>query len=347
MVTSRVFGTMPDGREVKLYRIENKFGEYAEICDLGVVIHALCVLDREGNIGDTVLGCPDVENMLGKSFKAATIGRCANRIAYGKCVLDGRELQLDVTDRGVNFIHGGSGNWAFRLFDAEVESATTVAFRYTDNGEGGFGNRCEVCVRMSFDDEHRLSINYNVTPEGTTVISPTNHAYFNLDDFRDVRDHEFTLLSHNLARLGASRTPEGGLVPVLGTAADFTKGRTLRECMESDPAFFERMGRPNYDDFFVLDREREDNLVAVLYSPRTGRRMNTYTDMQCAIIYTPAGCTGKHPDKTVEELPDYAAICIETQFVPNAVNVPEFDSPVFRAGEKFVSTTVYEFEVVK
>lgn len=339
MTTKTFFGRLADGRDVNLFKIENSFGEYAEICDYGAVIQSLVVLDRDGRLGDTVLACPTVNEMQGKSFKAATIGRCANRIAYGKCVLDGRELSLDINDRGVNFIHGGAGNWAFRLFEGSINPDGSVSFTYTDRGEGGFGTTAEVKVTFSFGDDHRLAIHYEVlSVDGTTILSPTNHAYFNLGDFEDIRDEEFTLYSANRALLGPSRTPEGGLDPVAGTAYEF-RGKAVGEMMKLLPE-----GVKGFDDFFVLDRQREDKLVAVLYSPKTGRVMNTYTDMQSAIIYTPVNCTSR-PDKSGKVTCDYSAICIETQFVPNAVNCPEFDQPVFRAGEKLDTTTVYEFSV--
>lgn len=40
------------------------------------------------------------------------------------------------------------------------------------------------------------------------------------------------------------------------------------------------------------------------------------------------------------------AVCLETQFVPNAKNCPQFKFPVFRKGEKLISTTVYAFNIL-
>lgn len=343
MMEKRAFGVLDDGRGINLYKITNSFGEYVELCDYGAVIHSLCVRDRDGRIGDVVLGCADAAAMQKGSMKGATIGRVANRIEYGKCVIDGKELQLE-TNRGGHFLHGGSGNYAFRLFEARDITDDGVTFCLRDTGEGGFGNCVDACVRFTFDDAHRLTIHYTMVPEETTILCPTNHAYFNLSDLADIRDDELTLYTHNLAKSGESGVPTGGLTPVAGTPADFTTPRRIGDAMASDLSFFPE-GRVGFDHFFVLDREREDNLAAVLKSERTGRVMRTYTDMQSVILFTPGHCTGK-PDKSGELKPEYAAVCIECQFVPNAVNVPEFDSPVFRAGEKLDTTTVYEFDTI-
>ena len=36
-------------------------------------------------------------------------------------------------------------------------------------------------------------------------------------------------------------------------------------------------------------------------------------------------------------------VCFETQFPPNAINVPTFPHPVAKAGEEVVTTTIYKF----
>ncbi len=337
MITERVFGALSDGREVRLYRIENSFGEYAEICCYGAVIQSVFVPDRNGRLQNAVLSCPAVSDMEKRSFKAATIGRVGNRIAYGRCRLHGEDVQLEISEKP-NLLHSGSSNWAYKLFSGEITGENTVTLRHTDMGECGFNDRVEAAVSFTFDDRHTLTIRYEVTPERETVLSPVNHAYFNPGDFSDARELELTLRASALAARGPSGTPEGGLISVDGTPFDFRAGKRLRDNMKKLP-----LRRRFYDDFYVLDGAEADLPVASLYSPKTGRVINAFTDMQCAIIYTPVGYN--YPDASGVKLPPYPAVCIECQFVPNAVNVPEFRSPVFGAGEKLVSETAYEFTV--
>lgn len=335
MITERIFGRLSDGRDVKLYKIQNSFGEYAEICCYGAVIQSVFVPDRNGRLENAVLSCPAVPDMEKKSFKAATIGRVGNRIAYGRCRLHGEEVSLEISEKP-NLLHSGSSNWAYKLFSGEITGENAVTLRHTDMGECGFNDRVDAAVSFTFDDSHRLTIRYELTPERETVLSPTNHAYFNPGDFCDARDLILTLRSSNLAARGPSGTPEGGLIPVEGTPFDFREGKKLGEDMAKLPPV-----RRYYDDFYVLDDAKVGEPIASLYSPATGRVINAYTDMQCAIIYTPFGY--HYEDASGVDLPSYPAVCIECQFVPNAVNVPEFRSPVFGAGEKLVSETAYEF----
>lgn len=41
----------------------------------------------------------------------------------------------------------------------------------------------------------------------------------------------------------------------------------------------------------------------------------------------------------------HSGICLETQFYPNSCNDKRFPSPLLEAGTKFVSRTVYKFEL--
>ena len=72
--------------------------------------------------------------------------------------------------------------------------------------------------------------------------------------------------------------------------------------------------------------------------------MKVLTDMQSVIFFTPDKCPMRKGKRGIT-YPFYGGICLETQYVPNAVNLPEFDSPIFHAGEAMESTTVYAFSV--
>ena len=47
--------------------------------------------------------------------------------------------------------------------------------------------------------------------------------------------------------------------------------------------------------------------------------------------------------KTTKAYGQYDAICLEAQMVPNAVNLPQFDSPVIKAGKKVYHACGYRF----
>ena len=333
MIKKREFGKLPDGRVISLYSIQNAGGEYIEVLDFGASIHSIYVKDAKGNLGNVILNVSDPVELLDQSFEGVTIGRYANRIAYGRFEIDGKVTQLE-TNEGHNYLHGASGNYAFRMFQAEVkEEDNKVVFTVRDNGEAGFGCAVDVTVSFTFGDDHQLKIDYVMIPEDATILCPTNHAYFNLSDGGDVRDHELQIDAAQVSVNGASGVPEGENAGVEGTPVDFRIKREIREAIKADTnGFFG--SEPNYYDHCLLLQREDFGKIAELVSPQSGRLMRVYTDLPSIMLYTP-------PPK---EDGRYKAVCIETQFVPNSVNCPNiYRSPVYRKGEKLVSQTIYEF----
>lgn len=344
MITVKEFGALPDGRMVKLYTITNCHGEYVELTDFGACVHSIFVRDRENRISDVLLGVTEASELASRALEGTCIGRVGNRIKAGKCVLDGEQVQLEVNVGG-NFLHGASGNYAFRMFTAMPEpDGQSVRFYLEDNGGGGFTDTVDVWLRYSFDDESRLTLHYEMIPrEKTTILCPTNHAYFNLGYYGDVRSHRVRIYSGILAAKGEGNVPDGRCLDVTGTAFDFRQERSIQEGLESDVQGMLPKDKFGYDDFYVLPGSGM-RLACELYAPESGRRMKTYTDMQSLIFFTPTNCANRKGKRGVV-YPNYGGVCMETQFVPNAVNCHEFDSPVFRPGEKLDTTTVYAFSV--
>ena len=89
------FGTLESGEAADLYILTNASGASVEITNFGGIIRAINVPDRDGKIGNVVLGYKDVSGYQPLcGYLGALIGRVGNRIADGKCVLDGKELTL-------------------------------------------------------------------------------------------------------------------------------------------------------------------------------------------------------------------------------------------------------------
>src|SRR5690349_7582409 len=84
-ITSTAFGKMPDGREVKLYMLQNNQGMRMSVMNYGGIIVSLTAPDRNGKFEDVVLGYDSLAPYLkGNPYFGALIGRYGNRIAKGK-----------------------------------------------------------------------------------------------------------------------------------------------------------------------------------------------------------------------------------------------------------------------
>lgn len=343
MITRTQFGIFPDGREVSLYTISNSFGESAGLLDYGAAVHSLRVRDRDGRIGDVVLGVEKAEELLQYSFEGVTIGRCANRIAQGRYLWKGKEYQLEQNRNG-HFFHGAGGNYAHQMFAAKYrKDGDRVTFCLRDTGKGGFDCEADVRITFIFDDLHRLTISYEITPEADTLISPTNHAYFNLSGQCDVRKHLLRICSDRIAQKDDEGIPRGTVKEVCSTDMDFRRPRSIGEAME------QRRGqagakRPVYDEYYML--EAQGDPAAELFASDTGRVMRVYTDMPALILFTPYAKEARR-GKYGEVYQGYCAICLETQYIPNAVNCAGFLKPIVLAHQTFYSETSYEFGVIE
>ena len=61
-VTKTIYDTMPDGREVYLYTIENNNHVSAGIITRGATLNSFCCPDKDGVNGDIIAG---FDNILG------------------------------------------------------------------------------------------------------------------------------------------------------------------------------------------------------------------------------------------------------------------------------------------
>ena len=67
-----------------------------------------------------------------------------------------------------------------------------------------------------------------------------------------------------------------------------------------------------------------------------------YTDLPVIQIYS-GNFLIAEPGKARAVYKKRAAICIETQDYPDAVNKEQFEGPVLKAGEVYETTTAYKF----
>src|ERR1051325_8846429 len=154
----KVFGTMPDGTPVKIYRLTNRHGMVAKVTEYGAILTELWVPDRDGKPGDVVLGFDNLERYLkGHPFFGAIAGRVANRIAKGKFPLDGKEYTLAINN-GTNNLQGGRKGFDKQVWDAKPLAGTdreqAIEFHYlSKDGEENYPGTLDVTVVYTLTDD--------------------------------------------------------------------------------------------------------------------------------------------------------------------------------------------------
>ena len=62
MISKKLFGTLPDKREVDIYELKNSNGVSASVITYGATWQSLFAPDRDGNFEDVLIGFDDLES---------------------------------------------------------------------------------------------------------------------------------------------------------------------------------------------------------------------------------------------------------------------------------------------
>src|SRR6059036_1519830 len=214
-----------DSKPTDLYTLKNGTGMVVKVTNQGAKIVQILVPDKNGQLGDVVLGYETVDQYVaGRASYGAVIGRYANRIAKGRFTLNGQEYQLPVNN-GPNHLHGGRGSH-FRVWDAKQIDDRSVRLTYVfKDGEEGYPGNTTLTVVYMVTDDQELKIVYEAVTDKPTVVNFTNHAFFNLagKGHGDILGHELTINADRFTPIDATSIPTGELRAVAGTPFDFTR----------------------------------------------------------------------------------------------------------------------------
>jgi aldose 1-epimerase len=334
------FGKLSDGTAVELFTLRNAHGLVAKITNYGATITELHVPDRNGDLGDVVLGFDNLGQYLeGHPCFGCTVGRVANRIARGRFVLDGKSYTLAINN-GPNHLHGGLKGFDKVVWQAAPLKGAAVKFAYTSpDGEEGYPGALAVEVTMSLTDADELRLDYRAVTDKPTPVNLTNHSYFNLAGQGDVLAHELRLAADYYTPADAELIPTGQIAPVKGTPLDFSTPQPIGS------RFSQLRGDPTgYDNNFVLNGAGKAlGWAARLYEPGSGRVMELSTTEPGVQLYTANFLDGSLTGKGGAVYRRHAAVCLEAQHYPDSVNQPKFPSIILRPGQTYLQTTVHKF----
>lgn len=337
------FGKTKEGTEVTLYTLENKNGMKVQAIDYGANIVSLYAPDQEGRLDDIVLGFDSVSGYeVNGCFFGSLIGRHGNRIGGARFELNGVTYELEKND-GANNLHGGTPGYNKVMYQAEVEENSVTFARTSPDMEQGYPGNLDVRVTYTLTDDNELKITYHAKSDKDTLCNMTNHSYFNLKGHNggEITDHKVWIKANGFTETSDDLIPNGTIVDVTGTPMDFRQKKAIGNDIGADYKPLQIAG--GYDHNFVLDKEPGKlEKVAEVSEDTTGRTMEVYTDLPGMQLYT-GNFIEKEDGKNDTQYTKRTGVCFETQFFPNSINVPSFESCVLKAGEDFTSTTIYRF----
>ena len=175
-IEQHVWGMTPEGEAIILYTMRNDKGAEVKISNFGAAIVSVTMPDREGRMADVVLGYKHPEGyFFDGAASGKSVGRCANRIASGRMTIEGKEYSLEVNN-GPNHLHGGTKNFANRLWESRVETNRVVMSLLSEDGDQNYPGELNVEAVFDFDDDNALEITYLAKTDKTTVVNLTNCA---------------------------------------------------------------------------------------------------------------------------------------------------------------------------
>ena len=141
-ITEKPFGNYYNA-PVTEYTLTNSSGMQAGILNYGGTITKLITPDKNGKMGDVVLGFETFSGYLQKNepYLGALVGRYANRIANAKFTLDGKTYKLAPNNFG-NSLHGGNVGFDKVIWNVEKigDSSLKLTYQSKDGEEGYPGN---------------------------------------------------------------------------------------------------------------------------------------------------------------------------------------------------------------
>ena len=171
-----------------------------DVIETGASLVGVWVPDRAGVIDNVVLRLEDPRHYRRPErnpYLGSTVGRYANRILGGRIDLDGEGFELTANE-GTTSLHGGPDGWSFRTWTVTEHLPDSVTLELVSpDGDMGFPGEVTVAVTYSASGS-TLRIEAEAVTDAPTVVSMTNHAYWNLDGARagsNLDDHRLALAS--------------------------------------------------------------------------------------------------------------------------------------------------------
>lgn len=317
-IEQHVWGMTPEGEAIILYTMRNDKGAEVKITNFGAAIVSVTMPDREGRMADVVLGYKHPEGyFFDGAASGKSVGRCANRIAFGRMTVEGKEYALEVNN-GPNHLHGGIQGFDSKVWQVQEAGRNTLVLTlHSADGEENYPGNLEVVATYTVVEE-TLHLRLEAYADAATIVNLTNHAYWNLSGKPTIDSMTLEVRASAYTPVDATNIPDGRILPVEGTDFDLRKAALLGErnsAAHPDTA-------AGLDHNYVLDSEPGDKIAAILLDPESRHRLIVATDAPGLQVYT-----GEYLPQARQ------GIALEAQGFPNAVNTPHFPSVILRPGQ--------------
>ena len=182
----------------------------------------------------------------------------------------------------------------------------------------------------------------------------TNHTYFNLSgDLNNTIDESILYVNaDNYTPGDENLIPTGEIKPVEGTVFDFRTPKAIGTDFGKNDPEMESVGG-GYDHNWCLNTKGDKKAICITMSdPRSGIKMDMYTNEPGVQVYTANFQDGTRPGKGGIMYQKHCAVCLESQKYPDSPNkcmMPgwEKSNPFVSPEKPYKSYCKYAFSVEK
>ncbi len=348
-ITQQPWGTTHNGTPVSLFTLKNANGVEVQISNFGGVVTHFIAPDKNGKMGDVVLGFDTVEPYEDSTtYIGALIGRYGNRIAKGHFTLDGTTYTLAINNPP-NSLHGGVVGFNKVVWMPKAIPGAEPALQLTylsHDGEEGFPGNLNVKVVYTLTNDNALRVDYTATTDKDTVLNLTQHSYFNLAGKGDILNHVVYINADRFTPINSDLIPTGELRSVKGTPFDFTHPTAIGARINENDQQLKFAG--GYDDNWVLNKKPgELSLAARVVEPTSGRVLEVYTTQPGLQFYTGNFLDGTLTGKYGVVYKYRTGFCMESQHFPDSPNQPQFPTTELKPGQVYHQTIIFRLSVEK
>lgn len=335
------FGKTKDNEDVFKYILKNEFLEIG-IINYGGIITEVLMGDKNNKKSNVVLGFDNIEDYEKNTpYFGCITGRNAGRITKGLFNLNNIQYKLDVNN-GENHLHGGVNGLNRRVWKAEqIDNKLKLSY-FSPHGEEGYPGNINFEVTYTLID-NELTIDYLGVTDRDTIINLTNHTYFNLsgDVSQGVLNHELFINSDEYAELDESSALTGKFISVENTPLDFRTVKTIGR--DIDKEFKDLILANGYDHPFILNKDKKIEMLAKEYL--TGRVLEIETDQKVVVFYSGNYLGSEGVLSSGKESIRRGGFCLETQDLPNYINMDNWDKSIYTTEKPYMGKTIYRFKI--
>jgi len=329
----------------KLYTLTNNNGMKISFLNFGGIITDISVPNRHNHLENVVLGYKSyVDYEKNPNFFGAIVGRVAGRIQDASFTIQDQTYSLTANEDG-HHLHGGDGGfhqviWQASPFQTDDTVGVKLSHKSVD-GEGGYPGTIEVAVTYTLTNNNELILDYSGTSDKTTVLTMTNHSYFNLNGnlAAKIHNHHVTMESNEFVELDTELIPTGKKINVANTPFDFRNGRKLVDGLNSISTQ-NRVANHGYDHYFIFNQTNKPKIS--VREETSGRVMTIKTNEPGVVMYT-SNTLEDDLELAEGKSKPYLGVCFETQASPASLHHEGFPSVILKANDLYKKQTVFSF----